>query len=65
MVGVGFWFNGRTTNGKLLFDSPPPGVGLNTVMASVPGAAMSDAGKAASIWLAVTNVVGRSAPLTC
>ncbi|HAM95774.1 TPA: hypothetical protein DCP81_02410, partial [Candidatus Azambacteria bacterium] len=45
------------------FDSPPPGVGLNTVIGKVPSEAMSEAGMAAVRVVEFTNVVVRSEPL--
>src|SRR5206468_2222014 len=44
------------------FDVPPPGDGLKTVTAALPGPAMSPAGIEAVSWLAPAKVVGRSAP---
>jgi hypothetical protein len=46
-------------------DVPPPGAGVETVIDSVPAAAMSDAGIAAVNWVEFTKVVVRLAPLTC
>ncbi len=45
-----------------LFDAPPPGAGLKTVMLAVPAVAMSVAGIAAVSWVSETKVVGRLAP---
>ena len=45
------------------FDSPPPGVGLNTVIGKTPSEAMSEAGMAAVRVVEFTNVVVRSEPL--
>src|SRR3989442_761367 len=44
------------------FDVPPPGAGVNTVTDAVPCVAMSEAEIAAWSWVALPNVVGRSAP---
>jgi hypothetical protein len=44
------------------FEIPPPGDGLKTVTAALPGPAMSPAGIAAVTCPALTKVVGRSAP---
>jgi len=46
-------------------DVPPPGVGLNTVIGTVPVVAMSPAGTAAVIDVALTNVVVRAVPFHC
>jgi hypothetical protein len=43
-------------------DVPPPGVGFTTVIAAVPGDAMSAAVIAAVNWVALTNVVVRGLP---
>ena len=43
----------------LAVDVPPPGVGLKTVTAAVPVAAMSLAGMAAWSWVLLMNVVVR------
>lgn len=42
---------------------PPPGVGVTTVIAAVPPAAISAAVIAAVSWVALTNVVTRGLPL--
>jgi hypothetical protein len=44
---------------------PPPGVGVNTVIAAVPEVAMSAAVIAAVNEVALTNVVTRALPFTC
>src|SRR5207244_11993937 len=44
------------------FDSPPPGVGLKTVMVGVPAATTSAALICAVSWVLLTKVVGRSTP---
>jgi hypothetical protein len=44
---------------------PPPGVGVNTVIAAVPPVAMSAAVIAAVNEVALTNVVTRALPFTC
>jgi hypothetical protein len=44
---------------------PPPGVGVNTVTAAVPGVAMSAAVIAAVNEVALTNVVVRALPFHC
>src|SRR5437667_291784 len=44
------------------FDVPPPGAGVNTVTDAVPCVAMSEAEIAAWSWVALPNVVVRSAP---
>jgi hypothetical protein len=49
--------NGRAT------DSPPPGLGVNTVTEAVPAAVISPAPTVACSWEPPTYVVARSAPL--
>ena len=44
------------------FETPPPGVGLNTVTVAVPAVTMSDANIAAVNLVALTYVVTRSDP---
>src|SRR5882672_4353831 len=44
------------------FDVPPPGAGVNTVTEAVPCVAISEAEIAAWSWVALPNVVVRSAP---
>src|SRR4029453_1931483 len=55
-----------TTGGVIVkvcaVDTPPPGVGVNTVTDAVPAVAMSVAGIAAVSWVALTTVVVRAAP---
>src|SRR5881409_3056428 len=59
MLGTGF----AAVMVKLsVLEVPPPGDGLKTVTAAVPALAMSLAGIEAVSWLALTNVVVRSAP---
>src|SRR3989344_1012046 len=44
------------------FDTPPPGPGLNTVMASVSGETMSEAGMLAVSWVLEIKLVVLMAP---
>src|SRR4029077_12509041 len=43
---------------------PPPGVGLETLMGNVPDTKTSAAVSCAVNWVALTNVVARSTPLS-
>lgn len=52
---------GMTANGKL-FDVPPPGVGLSTVMIFVPGTARAVWSTDAVSRVLLTYVVGRAVP---
>src|SRR5438105_3177153 len=45
-----------------VLELPPPGAGLKTVTAAVPGVAISVAEIWAVIWLLFTNIVARSPP---
>ena len=45
-----------------VFEVPPPGDGLKTVTAALPGLERSLVGIEAVIWVALTNTVARSAP---
>src|SRR5574341_1019271 len=45
-----------------IFEVPPPGVGVNTVTLTAPGAAMSEAGMVARNWLVPINAVGLLTP---
>src|SRR4030095_4168029 len=49
----------------MAFETPPPGVGFDTVTGIVPGVAMSLAGIAAVTRAALTKVVVRAAPFHC
>src|SRR3989338_282678 len=63
-VGTGFGVGGVTLIVKVWeFDSPPPGVGLNTVIGKVPSEVMSEEGMVAVRVVEFTNVVVRSEPL--
>lgn len=59
LVAVG---RGLLTVRLLALEVPPPGSGLKTVMNRVPAVAMSAAVICAVNWVALTNVVTRSAP---
>jgi len=58
VVGTGF-----VTVRSWLFDVPPAGVGLKTVIGKMPAAAISDAGIEAVTWVELTSVVDLFTPL--